>query len=320
MAIEGGTGASGECHGTRCQIVDVAESRNASVVHVNVHYAVEVSDDAPVSAADVAVQLRAPLFVANFSKQLRECGVTGRVNRAAGPKVSVKQAAEAEPLRFVTLDLCWTVPKRGGDGDGGGGGAGGMDYLDGSCLLFARDRFVNFLDWRRTSIVHRKYEFLQQNESRDGGSAAATTASTDPNFGCLEHTVDPKKFDDVEACAGIEVPQKGKSAMAVLSGISERILPPSLSGNTRGKKGRSITTSATNRSSSSGFKSALGSEEGNRDEESPQSSSSVSVGMWVRSRFGRASGAEYVGTITGMHDHSHGTKVDVKYSDGGKSD
>ena len=155
------TTCSQDENGVRCQVVEIVQSRTIQK-GVDVHYAIELSDEVATTLAnDLKETLRAPLFTTNLSTQLRLQGLQGSAaRRATGVQICVKKNAELENLRYVNLDLCWDVAQNDDDGTE-------VDYLDGSCLLFAQETFVDVLDWKRTCKVHRRF--------------------SEKNYGCLTH-------------------------------------------------------------------------------------------------------------------------------------
>lgn len=213
-------------------------------------------------------------------------------------KVAVRKAAECEDLRFLTLDLCWTIPRTeraratADDATADDAPPQQMDYLDGSCLLFAQERFVNFLDYKRACTIHRKFEM--NGMASPSGAACDGSAS---NFGCLKHSIESRCLELIEKYAGDE------DKTAVVDAGASRFLPQSL-------LPQALSSGLQRRGNSDNSKATTA-------EEAAGSAWSPAIGTWVLSRFGGANGAEYVAKVTGVPYAGIQPKVDVKYADGG---
>jgi len=83
--------------------------------------------------------------------------------------------AEANALDDVLLSLSWTFPRRRLSGQGDRE----VDYLDGSCLIYAEDRLLEVVDYRGPQSIHGERVSSASGWSAGSGDRAAIVHSGD---------------------------------------------------------------------------------------------------------------------------------------------
>lgn len=141
----------------------------ANALQSAVHLKVDKSKDSGIVNVGFSIEVQGGRSAQQMVNGLTDASLVRQVAKALHlDESAVKVDAKAKDLEEVLLSLSWTFPRRRGAGGAAAAGQG-VDYLDGSCLVYAEGKLLEVVDYRGPQSAHG-----QRSSSAEGWSAGQT--------------------------------------------------------------------------------------------------------------------------------------------------